>query len=136
MKLDFVFENESSKAEYNEEKKLIIATYKGVVHYEQSVQWFENVLQYTSDHQVRGIAFNCMEMKGTFTKLNSWINENFYPPMIKQGYICWSLATTDIFTKYAASLLINTLTPKEIKVKIFGNMDSVLNWIVPYLKEN
>ena len=77
---------------------------------------------------------NCINMKGTFTNINPWLNEVYYPKMIEEGYKCWSLATTDIFTRFAAGMLINKLTPKEITAKIFGDIDKASEWTYSFVK--
>lgn len=132
MELELLHENEFAKAEYDRENKVLYASYKGLVNTDLAIENFEAVIAKLPECPLKAGVFNCMEMKGTFTKVNSWLNEVWYPAIIPQGYVCWSLATTDVFTRFAAGMLINSLTPKEVTAKVFGSLEKAKEWTYGY----
>lgn len=134
MELEFIHENSFAKAQYDRENKVLHATYQGLVNVDLAIENFEAIIAKLDECPLRAGIFNCMKMKGTFTKVNNWLNEVWYPAIIPQGYLCWSLATTDVFTRFAASMLINSLTPKEITAKIFGSLEKAESWVYDYVK--
>lgn len=136
MELEKIVENDFASAYYDREKAVLKAAYTGIVNVELGIESFQSVLNELGKYPVRGAIFDCMKMKGTFTQLNPWLKEVWYPAIIPQGYICWSLATTDIFTRFAGSMLINTMTPKEITANIFGSLDKAEKWVYDFLDKN
>lgn len=134
MELKLLYQNELAKVEYDPVGKVGWFTIIGVVNVEKSIEAFEAYLKVLDENPIYGAIFNCMDMKGTFTKLNPWINENWYPAIIPQGYKCWSLATTDVFSKFAGNMLINTLTPKEVTAKIFSSVEQSRAWVYGMLE--
>ena len=129
MELEFVFENELAKVEYDKENKVGWFTITGLVNVELGIESFKEYLKVLDRKPLKGAIFNCMEMKGTFTKLNPWINENWYPAIIPQGYKGWALATTDVFSQFAGNMLINKLTPKEVSAKIFNSVEKAEKFV-------
>lgn len=136
MDLELIFKNDFASAHYDREKAILLAAYTGIVNVELGIESFQAVIDVLPKYQVRGAVFNCMEMKGTFTQLNPWLKEVWYPAVIPQGYICWSLATNDIFTRFAGSMLINTMTPKEITANIFGSLEKAEKWTYDFLENH
>lgn len=134
MELEKIFENSFANVQYDRENKVLRSTYTGLVNADLGVESFQAVLNELPKYPLRGAVFNCLEMKGTFTKLNPWLNSVWYPAIIPQGYICWSLATTDVFSRFAASMLIDKLTPKEITAKLFGTLEKAEDWTYSFLK--
>ena len=45
------------------------------------------------------------------------------------------MASTDVFTSFAANILINTMTPKEITAKFFKSLDKAEEFTYSYLKD-
>jgi len=135
MELELVFENKFAKVQYDRENGVLRATYKGLVNVDLGIESFQAVLNNLPKYPLRGAIFDCMEMKGTFTQLNPWLKEVWYPALIPQGYVCWSMATTDVFTRFAGSMLINTMTPKEITANIFGSLDKAEKWTYDFLEK-
>jgi len=129
MELELIHQNQLATVEYDAENQIGWFTIVGLVNIELAVEAFEAYLKVLDQKPLRGAIFNCMNMKGTFTKLNPWINENWYPAIIPQGYTCWSLATTDAFSKFAGNMLINKLTPKEVTAKIFNSLEKSQEWV-------
>ncbi len=136
MELELIHENNFVKAYYDRERQILRANYQGVVNVDLASENFDVIISKLSEYPLRAGIFNCMEMKGTFTKLNDYLKKVWYPAIIPQGYICWSMATTDAFTRFAANLLINSLTPKEITAKLFGSPDKAEEWVYDFLKNN
>lgn len=135
MELEFIFKNEFAEVKYDRENAVLRAEYHGVVVPELGIESFQAVLDVLDDYPLRGAVYNCMDMKGTFTQINPWLKDVFYPKTLPQGYVCWSLATTDIFTKFAGKMLINSMTPKEITANIFGSLDKAEKWTYDFLEK-
>jgi len=134
MELELITENRFGKFEYDRESHVLHGTFAGVFNLDLGRELFEDVMPFAKDNKIEGAVMNCLEMRGTFTKLNKWFDNVFYPHMIPLGYCCWSVASSDVFTRYAANMLINKLTPKEITAKIFGGMDDAIAFIDNHLK--
>ena len=135
MELELIHENAFATARYDRKNKVLHASYEGIFNTELTQENFEVIISKLSDYPLRGGVFNCLNMKGTFTKLNSWLNEVWYPAIVPQGYVCWSMATNDVFTQFAANLLINKLTPKEITAKMFGSLEKAEQWTYNFLEQ-
>lgn len=134
MKLEVIFENDFASMQYDRLNEVLRAKYTGIVNAELGIESFQKVLDILPKYPLRGAIFDCMEMKGTFTQMNSWLKEVWYPAIIPQGYICWSMATTDVFTRFAGNMLINKMTPKEITASIFGSLEKAEKWTYDYIK--
>ena len=117
MELETIFESEASSAKYDRIKGILYATYKGLVKTDLAIQSFQAVVDALDKYPVKATIYNCMEMKGSFSNLNDFYKNVWYPALIPQGYICWAMATSDIFTKVAGSLIINKITPKKLPQK-------------------
>ncbi len=136
MELELIFENKFAKMHYDTEKSVLKADFQGLVNADLAIESFQEILDVLPKYPLRGGVFNCMEMKGTFTQVNPWLTNVWYPAVIPQGYICWSLATTDVFTRFAGSILINKMTPKGVAAKIFGSLDKAEKWTYNFLEKN
>lgn len=136
MDLELIFENSFAKVQYDREKGIMRASYHGLVNADLGIASFQAVLDVLPKYPLKAAIFDCMQMKGTFTQLNSWLKDVWYPAIIPQGYVCWSMATTDVFTRFAGSMLINKMTPKEITANIFGSTDKAERWVYDFLKKN
>ncbi len=135
MELELLFENRFAKVKYDRENGVIRASYHGIVNTDLGIESFQALLDILPQTPIKGAIFNCMEMEGTFTQLNPWLNSTWYPALIPQGYVCWAMSTTDVFTRFAGSLLINTLTPKEITANIFKSTDKAEDWVYQFLNK-
>lgn len=135
MELELILKNEFATIEYDRENRVLRGSYYGVVNAELGTASFQGVLDVLDKYPLRAAIFNCMEMKGTFTQINQWLNEVWYPAIIPQGYICWSMATNDVFTRFAGSMLINKLTPKEVTANIFGSMEKAEKWTYDFIEK-
>lgn len=133
--MELIFENDFATVKYDRENKVMRASYKGLVKADEGVASFQAMLDVLSDHPLKAAIFDCMKMKGTFTQLNSWLKDVWYPVVIPQGYICWSMATTDVFTRFAGGVLINKMTPKEITANIYGSLDKAEKWVYDFLEK-
>lgn len=136
MNLQAIFENDFGKAEYDSENLMLYVKFRGMVKIELSKEVFTEITKFIVDHKIIGGAIDCMEMKGAFTKLNSWFNTDYFPIMQANGYKCWSMATTDVFSKYAGTLLINMLGPKGITAKVFGDFEKAKEWTLSEIQKN
>lgn len=136
MEYELIHQNKFATALYDRENKILRASYEGIVNVDLAIENFEAIIAKLPQYPLKAGIFNCMQMKGTFTKVNSWLNEVWYPAILPQGYLCWSMATNDIFTRFAANMLISTLTPKEIAAKLFGSMDEAEKWVFNYIKNH
>lgn len=135
MELVLIHENNFAKALYDKENKVLRVDYTGIVNVNLAIENFEAIIAKLPQYPLRAGIFNCIHMKGTFTKVNDWLNSVWYPAIIPQGYVCWSMATTDVFTLFAATILINKLTPKEITAKVFNSVDKAEDWVMNYLEK-
>ena len=135
MELEVIFENDYSSAKFDRENGVLWATYKGLVKTDLAIKNFQAVVDELEKYPIKGTVYDLMEMKGSFSNLNQWYKEVWYPALIPQGYICWAMATSDIFTRVAGSMIINKITPKEVTAKIFGSVDKAENWIYEFLKK-
>lgn len=136
MEFELIHENDFAKALYDRENKILRASYNGLVNPDKAIENFEAIIAKLPEYPLRGGIFDCMNMKGTFTKVNDWLNSVWYPAIIPQGYIGWSMATTDVFTRFAANMLINKMTPKEITAKLFGSLDKAEEWTYDFLRKH
>lgn len=133
MELELIIDNKFAKVQYDRENCVLRSAYQGLVNVDLGIESFQAVIDVLSTHTLRGAIFDCMQMKGSFSQLNTWLNEVWYPAIIPQGYICWSMATTDVFTRFAGNMLINTMTPKEITAKLYGSQDKAEKWTYDFL---
>lgn len=135
MELEVIFKNEFSSARYDREKRVLWASYKGIVKTDLSIESFQNVLDVLDKYPIRGAVYNMMEMRGTFTNMNQWLKDVWYPALLPQGYICWAMATTDVFTRFAGNMLINKMTPKEVTAHICGSLEKAEKWTYDFLEK-
>jgi hypothetical protein len=133
MVLELIYENSFAKAEYEREKSVLHCTFNGIVNADLGIEMFQVVLDKLSDYPIKAGVYNCTKMKGTFTHVNDWLKEEFYPPMIEQGYCCWSMSTSDVFTRFAANMLISRLTPKGVSAKVFDSTDKAKSWAYKHI---
>ncbi len=135
MDLELVFENRFGKMEYDRKGQVLHNTYKGLFVEELAKELFETSMPFIDKNPVRGTVHNSIEMRGTFTNLNGWFKEVYYPFLIPRGYCCWSAAVSDVFTKFAANLLIKQITPKEVQAKVFTRLEDSQRYVYEILEK-
>ncbi len=126
-------ENSAGKAEYDEENGIIYSRYKGIVDINKSIEILEAQLTFVSDKTIKALHTDLSELKGTFTLLNNWLQEKFFPIMVQKKLICAAIIySSDIFSQFAINDMIKRVGSTEIQT--FGDYKKAEEWVLEKIK--
>ena len=128
--MENIHQNKFCYAKYHRPTKILFSEYEGRFDYDLTKELMEKIMEYAVHSRISGAVQNLTMVKGTFTKLNPWFKEVFYPHMIPLGYQCWGAAVAnDPFTRFAINALIGSMTPRGFQAKVFSEIDSAEKWV-------
>jgi len=126
--MDLIFENKSVKFYFNNETKIFKASFFGVVNIQLITEAFEFIISNPSDLGTKAVITDLTKLKGTFTMLMDYFEDNLYPYLNSKGIICDAIVLNkDIFTKFSVKKLENAID--YIQIKTFTDEDEALAWI-------
>ncbi len=129
-KLELVLENKQGVFRYDRNTKILYARFWGIPNKDLLKELFQAMMDYATQNQIIGAVCDLTKVTGTFTSLNSWLNSHFYPHMLSLGYKYVTMtSSSNPFTMFALTALINLTGPKGIENKMLSNMDDCENWI-------
>jgi hypothetical protein len=140
MKINFeslepISSNKVGSVKYDRENQAMFLEGEGVPTLELIKGLLDPVITYAEKNKIVCAVLDLSKAKGTFTSANSYIKNEFAPPMIKMGYRCAGLVTSnDPFTKFAVNAMISLVTPKGLEIKMFNSIKSCEEWLTEKLK--
>lgn len=131
-----LFSNKQGLAKYNSQWELVYGKFYGLPKLVLSIEIFDSIISATEGARVRGGFYDLMEVKGTFTHLNSYFKSRFIPAMLPRGYKYVAVITSaDPFTKFALNTILLITMTQGIETKIFNDLESAKSWLERMLCE-
>ena len=120
--------NNFGAARYDKINRIIFEEYKGIVNVKAALDILRKCMAFSEKHKVLGTFSDLSEVKGTYTMLNKFFEEEYMPVMISRGLkYSGIVVSNDIFTQYATTDIIQRLGTFEIQT--FGSVDTGKAWI-------
>lgn len=122
-----IFNGKSCMANYIEEKKRIVFEFEGIANIDEAKSMYIKVMEFMKTHKTIAFINDLRKLKGTFTKLNSWVVEQMRPA-IQMGLKYDALVVNqDIFTSFAIDDLMKKVSVLEIQ--LFQTMEDAEKWL-------
>lgn len=116
------------KTWYDEEKMILHDVYEGMVNAELSMEVFREQLRFAKDNKIIGGLTDITKLKGTFTNLNEYLEQEYLPFLIERGFVALAMVVShDIFSQYAAKDLVQRMEGFELH--IFENYNEAESWL-------
>lgn len=126
--MKIIEENAFSKAEYDEQSKIVYGKYVGVVDVEKSKQTFQAIVAFAKVTPVVGTCSDISDLKGTYSMLVGYIVEHVFPPLIENGLKKSAIVvSSDVFTLFATEHLLEEIPSHELQ--IFETVDEATKWL-------
>lgn len=131
--MELIKENSFAKAEYNPTTCIVYSRYAGDVNVNKALEVLEAQLDFSKSHKVKAIQADLSGLKGTYTMLNEWLENNFFPVIIERGMICHAfIVSSDIFSEFATKDLIKRIG--DFEMGTFNETKKSEEWILEKLK--
>ncbi len=132
--MELIAKNNLATAEYDPELKIVHYKFVGKVNIKLATELLDEVLKFAKTHQVLGVHCDISKLNGTFTMMNDYLVNTYFPPLISQGLICNSMiVSNDVFTTFATNQLIQRMG--DFTIKNFNDIDEGYNWVVENVKK-
>ena len=126
--MEKIFENSFGKAFYDKNTAMVHESYDGVVNPELAVEVVQSVKDFGVDNKIKGDIINLTNVSGTFTGINDYLAEEFFPVLIERGCVAFAMIlSNDIFTGFAANSLVKKLGVAEIQ--LFNSLKEGTEWV-------
>lgn len=126
--MEIIFENIHGGCRYDRELQVLNYKFVGLVRPELVKEVTNKGLELIKTSRVLGSYADLSELSGTFTALNSYLSDVYFPPMIAQGLKCHGIILPhDIFTQFAANSLIQRMG--DFTMQTFGNESEAKDWV-------
>ncbi len=129
-----IAENSSGKGIYDEEKKLLRNSFQGPVIIENGMHIFESELEFVETHAVYGLFIDTRKLSGSFSQVNPYLEEIYYPEMMKHGLHYVSIIVPyDIFSQFSLEDMIQRMGKLELRT--FFRFDDGIKWLEEQVAE-
>ena len=123
-----IAENSSGKGLYDEERKIIHNTFLGPVVIENGMQVFEAELEFVKIHPVFGLFIDVRNLSGSFSQVNPYLEETYYPKMMGKGLHYVSIIVSyDIFSQFSLEDMIQRMG--NLDIRTFFRFSEGLEWL-------
>ena len=127
-----IFDGKSCSANYVEEKKRIIFKFEGIANIDEAKSMYIKVMEFMKAHKTIAFINDLRKLKGTFTKLNSWVVEQMKPAIQMGLKYDAMVVNNDIFTSFAIDDLMKKVSVLEIQ--LFQTMEDAEIWLDEKMK--
>ncbi len=129
-----IAENSSGKGIYDEEKKLLRNSFQGPVIIENGMHIFESELEFVETHSVYGLFIDTRKLSGSFSQVNPYLEDIYYPEMMKHGLHYVSIIVPyDIFSQFSLEDMIQRMGKLELRT--FFRFDDGIKWLEEQVAE-
>ena len=126
--MEVIYEAPSCKAVYKAENKRIHFEFNGYMNFEQATDMYKTVAEFMKSNQVQSFFNDLRELKGTFTKLTTWLFENM-AGVVSLGLKYDALVlNNDVFSQFAAEDFAKKITVLDFQ--IFHSMSDAEQWLL------
>ncbi|MEL6535001.1 MAG: hypothetical protein AAFQ98_06285 [Bacteroidota bacterium] len=123
-----IAENRFGKAEYEPNLKHVYYTFHGRINVDLAKEVCKEVIAFSEDHEISVSMADLSETSGTFTGLQGWLVQNYFPVMIGKGLLGHGIVVPDdVFTKFAAGSLIQKMG--NFMIRTFNNASESKEWM-------
>lgn len=127
--MEQIAKNEHGYAEYDPQTKVVYYHFIGVFNLEGTKEITNEVMAYSKDRLVEGTCVNLSKLKGTFTAMNSYFTEVYFPALISRGLKCQGIVVPhDVFTKFAADTIVRKMG--DFTMRTFGDASEAHEWVL------
>jgi hypothetical protein len=126
--MELIYENRYGKAEYDASTRTVRTQYVGVAIPDQIIDYLSKVVVFAEKKPIRHGITNLTQLKGTFTGALEYIENEFYPKMIKNGLVSYSMVVSnDVFTRFSADQLTQKIGGK-LDWQVFSSLEAAEKW--------
>ena len=107
-----------NSASYEPTSKIILIINEGLVNDTVATLVWRKAIEFAKSNPVQGVLSDSENLKGTFSKMNSFFKSEAVPAFEKAGVLYVYIGmTNDVFTRFAMNQLLKMINTKiEIKV--------------------
>ncbi|MGD1846011.1 MAG: hypothetical protein ACFB10_11515 [Salibacteraceae bacterium] len=126
--MELIFENVHGGVRYDRKRQILQYKFVGMVRPELVKEVTGAGLKFAATNKVTGSTADLSELSGTFTALNDYLINEYFPPMIQKGLICHAIIVPhDIFTRFAANALLQRMG--DFTMRTFDNDVDAIQWV-------
>ncbi len=126
--MKLIVENELAIVNYDEEKKTVFSVYSGIPSPESLMEILQAILAFSETSRVVAIIGDITGLKGTFTSMNDYILNDYYPPLIERGLkIDVLVVSKEVFAQFELEDLGEIIG--GVEVKMFDSMEVAKEWV-------
>lgn len=126
--MELIKENQLGRVEYDRLNSTIYATYEGMVNPELGMELFHATMEYVENNRVVAICSDTTLLTGTFTHVNDFLTQTYFPHLIKHGVICIAMiVSADVFTRFATKDLIKKMG--SMTLQTFKSESEAVAWM-------
>jgi len=128
LNMELITKNDLAEAKYDAEKKIAHYKFVGNVNVKLATEFLNDVVEFSKENKIKGIHCDITELVGTFTMMNDYLVNVYFPALIGQGLQCNSMVVSaDIFTQYATNDLIQKMG--NFTIRNFKDLDEAYKWV-------
>lgn len=124
--------NKDGVAEYDAANRMVSYKFDGIFNMDSTVELTKLVLKFSEENSIQGILVNIQNLTGTFTKLNGYFVNEYFPPLIARGLKCHAMVVpNDVFTKFSADQLTQKMG--AFTMKNFNDLEQANQWLLEHI---
>lgn len=132
--MELIGKNDHGVAEYDSSTKMVYFKFSGTFNLESTKELLRIEMSFVENNPAYGSVVDLSDMEGTFTAMNEFLVQDYFPVIIKLGRKCQSIIVPqDIFTKFAANSIIQKMG--SFTMQTFGDREEAVAWTLQTAKE-
>ncbi len=131
--MELIIENRLGVVRYDKENQIVYNKYEGIPHDKPAMEILGALASFAETHGIKGALTDISGLKGTFTKLNRYMTEEYNPRLISSGFRARAVVVSrDVFTQFA----LNDLVKKtgDIQMNSFDKIEEAVKWLFSILE--
>jgi len=127
--MEELFNGVTSKAELDNENKMILFTFSGYAEISELKTMFLEVVDFAQEEgNVEGFIFNFKKMNGIFTGISEWVVETLRPLTEVSLKKVALVVSNDLLVNFSIKETVKLV--RIVELERFDNLESAKKWIV------
>lgn len=133
--MELLFENESTRFYYDKETRISKMAFFGLVDMPKIMEAFKFIVDSKDKLNSKAVISDLRDLRGTYTMLIDYLDENLYPFLAAKGVLCNALIiNSDAFIKFSTKKLSKTIN--SVQIKSFEDFESAEKWVNSVIAAN
>jgi hypothetical protein len=122
------------RSDYDSKTQIAFVSGEGLLDLALVKETFETLMNHTVKNTIRAVITDAAKVRGTYTKLNPWFRDTYFPHMQKHGFLCFTSIVDDPCMRFATNMIIQAFVPKGLDAKLTPNIDEAKRWVYDKLE--